>query len=260
MFKRKAFGLIIFNIFLLQAVILFPNVVSEDGEVEWEEYIDIEGNLTTENVRNHFQVNRTVVEIHITLSYFSEEGYANLDMHVEDSEGYYVNVSNSQYIPEEMWVEEFPTRGRWTLVIYPYACAGCGKVYYYANITLRNIVLPELEVSTTQPEIGKEVVLSINSPYENISYYFFDFGDGTDSGWINRSSVSITYNESGEYHPKAKVRYSDDTESDWVDAGSIEVKEEKEGIDWLLMAFIYAVILAVITILSFLMLKKRKLV
>jgi hypothetical protein len=244
-----------FNIILLQAIILFPNVASEDSEVEWEESINIEGNLTMENVRSHFQVNRTVVEIHIILTYYSEEGYANLDMHVEDSEGYHVNVSNSQYIPEEMWVEEFPTRGRWTLVIYPYACAGCGKVNYYANITLYNVVLPELEVSKNNPEIGKEVTLSINSPYENVTQYFFDFGDDTDSGWTNKSSVSITYNESGEYQPKAKVRYSDGTESDWVEVGIIKVEEEIGGGDLLVMAALYAVILAVVTLIAFLTFK-----
>ncbi len=105
---------------------------------------------------------------------------------------------------------------------------------------------------------GKNVTVSINSDYENASQYYFEFGDGTDSGGINQSSISKIYDSSGEYHPKAKLRYSDGIESDWVDAGSIEVRGDIQEVDLVLMAMMLRVILAMITVLAFFTFKKRK--
>ncbi len=99
--------------------------------------------------------------------------------------------------------------------------------------------------------------MSLNSSYENVSQYFFDFGDGTDSGWINQPSISKIYNLEGHYYPKAKVQYSDGTESDWVRASLIEVKGDEEP-DLMLVGTVTFVILVVITFSVFFTFKKRK--
>ncbi|UCE73488.1 MAG: hypothetical protein JSV56_10725 [Methanomassiliicoccales archaeon] len=225
---KRALSLAIILFIILQTVLLLPSACSDSNETEWEEHITIEGSFSTDNVRNHIQVNRTVVEIIIDLNWVSEEASPDLDLWIEGTDGNFVDTAYSTQIPEVMMVREFPNRGRWTVVITQKSCGSCGSGNYIMNITLRNIVLPELQLTSTEVNAKDEVNLKINSTYENISWYFFDFGDETETGWITRTSISKIYNTSGEYTPKAKVRYSDGTESDWVDKGLLEVKSEEE--------------------------------
>lgn len=254
---RRALGFTVLLIIMLQILSLIPNASSDDNEIEWTEQISIEGNCRMDNVRKHLQVNRTVVEIIVILHWVTDNGWANLDISIEGSDGYVVNASSSTEMPEVMRVREFPNRGKWTFVVVPTSCGTTGGANFTANITLRNIVLPEFEVSDLETNAGNNITISINSSYENISNYFFDFGDDTDSGWINQSSISKIYNSEGEYYPKAKVKYSDGTESDWVEAGLIEVKGDEEP-DLMLIAMVSFVILVVITFFMFFMFKKRK--
>jgi hypothetical protein len=179
-------------------------------------------------------------------------------MWVEHSEGYVVNASDSVMMPEVMSVKEFPNRGKWTLVIVPKSCESSGEAHFTANLSLRNIALPEFEVSKATVNEGQNVTLTVNSEYENITAYFFDYGDGTDSGWIEKSSVSKEYGEKGIYSPKAMVMYSDGTESDWVEVGDIEVLGEKDEVDLFLIARMTILFLVIITILMFLLIRKRK--
>lgn len=255
---RKAIGFAIMSIIMIQAVHLIPNVSPDNNKIEWTEHINLEGSCSMDNVRTHFQVNRTVVEIIVNLSWITKEGYADLNMWIEDTDGNFANASSSTQMPEIMRVREFPNRGRWTLVVVPYACGSSGEANYTANITLRNIVLPELEVSAVEIETGNNVSMSINSTYENVSRYYFDFGDGTDSGWINNSSISKTYDSPGEYNPKAKVRYSDGTESDWVEGGLIEVTAEEEKPCLILWVVIWTGILTLAIFLISILYDKRK--
>jgi hypothetical protein len=254
---RRAFCFVIIFLIMFWAVHLVPNAISDNNEIEWTEQINIDGSCSMDNVRKHIQVNRTVVEIIVNLSWVTENGWANLDMWIEGSDGYVVNASSSTEMPEVMRVREFPNRGRWTFVVVPTSCGTTGGANFTAMIVIRNIILPELEVSDTKTEIENNITMSINSSYENISHYFFDFGDGTDSGWINQSSILKIYNSEGHYYPKAKVQYSDGTESDWVEGGLIEVKGDEEP-DLMLIAMVSFVILVAITFLVFFMFKKRK--
>jgi hypothetical protein len=48
-----------------------------------------------------------------------------------------------------------------------------------------------------------------------IESYFFDYGDGHESGWVSDSSISWTYSSPGEYKARVKVRDDDGIESDW---------------------------------------------
>lgn len=226
---RRSLALVITFSIMLQLVHLIPNVNPDDDETKWVENLTFEGSCSMDNVYKRFQVNHTVVEIIVNLSWVTGVGWANLDMWVQDTNGNHVDASYSEQMPEIMNIRNFPNRGRWTVVITPKSCGSCGYANYTLNITMHNIILPDFEISNTQIEVKENVTMDITSIYENVSDYFFDFGDGTDSGWVVSNSTFKIYNKSGEYLPKAKVRYIDGTESDWVEAGSIEVKsEEKE--------------------------------
>jgi hypothetical protein len=231
---------------------------ADNDEIEWEENIIITGNCYDDNVRRHFQLNRTVVEVLVNLTWDVESGWADLNMWIEDTEGNFANASTTTNFPELMRVREFKNRGRWTLVVVPYACGDGSVANFTANVTLRNIVLPELKISATKIYSREQVNMSIDSSHTQITQYYFDYGDGTDSDWINESSISKVYEKSGEYQPKAKVRYIDGTESDWVEAGIIEVEQIRSEPDFLRIAVPYAVILIFLTIITFFIFKKKK--
>ncbi len=253
---RKTIGILIIVFFIFQFQL--PGAISQNSELEWEENIMVHGSCSSENVYTFFQVNRTVVEILVNMTWETEDGYADLDMQILDAVGNVANVSSTNQMPETMMVREFPNRGRWKFVVVPVACGSTGTANYTAHITIRNIALPELGISNPKTNPGTYVTLDITSGYENVTHFFFDFGDGTDSGWTNQSEVSKIYESPGEYQPKGKVRYSDGTESDWVEAGSLTVKSIESEPDLVRIAIPYALILIFITILTFFMFKKRK--
>jgi hypothetical protein len=245
-------------ILFLQIIHWVPQTSSEDSDITWIEQITVSGSCSTENVRRHITVNNTVVEIIVNLTWEVDGTGANLDMWIEHSEGYVVNASDSEKMPEVMRVREFPNRGRWTYVVVPTSCGTSGEAFYTANISMRNVVLPKLEVSETELVPSENVTLDISSATEDISRYYFDFGDGTDSGWVEHSSISKEYEDLGEYNPMAKVEYSDGTESDWVGSSVIHVKVDEEEVNVLLAAQVSLIIFIVISALVFLLLKKRK--
>jgi hypothetical protein len=255
---RRNLVILVGFLFLFQLISYFPTVTSSDDEVEWTEQVSVYGSCSTQNIRRHVEVNATVVEMIVTLTWDTNGTGANLDMWIENSESFFVNATNSDNLPEVMKVSEFSDRGRWTLVIIPTSCGSGGEAHFTANVSIRNIRLPELSVSETGLDIGEGVTLNISSDYHNVSHYFFDFGDGTDSGWITESWIFKEYEESGEYTPMAKVRYSDGTESEWVEIGSLVVKEDIEEIDMFLLAQLTFLVLIVITILIYMIIKKRK--
>jgi hypothetical protein len=255
---KRVIGFFIICSIIILICFLPITVYADNNEIEWEEHIVITGNCQDDNVRRHIQVNRTAVEIIVNLTWDVENGWADLNMWIEDTESNFANASSSTDMPEIMKVSEFKNRGRWTLVVVPYACGDGGAANFTANVTIRNIVLPEFKVSATKIYSREQVNMSIDSSYEQITHYFFDFGDDTDSDWINKSSISKVYEKSGEYLPKAKVRYIDGTESDWVEVGSIEVEQIRSDPDLLRIAVPYAIILAFLTIMTYFIFKKRK--
>jgi hypothetical protein len=255
---RKASRIFVLVVFILQIIFITPLSVSGNDEVEWVEELSVSGTCSTDNIRRHIQVNSTVVEIIVNLTWGVNSQGANLDMWIEHTQGFVVNASDSEDMPEVMRVSEFPNRGKWTLVIIPISCGSSGEAYFTANVSLRNIALPGFEISGTEIELGDNVTMTLSSQNQNVSQYFFDFGDGTDSGWIGQSSISRKYENSGEYLPKGKVQYSHGMESDWVEVGSIEIKDQKEDLDILLIAQVTLIIMIIITVLVFIIIKKRK--
>jgi hypothetical protein len=83
-------------------------------------------------------------------------------------------------------------------------------------------------ILSVDPEIanmGNDVWFYGTESYDpdgSVAAYFFEFGDGQNSGWLNYPTVAAThpYDTQGEYWSKLKVRDNSGLESDW----STEVK------------------------------------
>ena len=240
-----------------------PGSQSQEESTEWFEDYTINGSCSSnDNVEHRFWVNSTVVEIEINVSW--PKGYgADINFWLEDSKGFHVDASESIANPDTLDIREFSDRGRWKLVIYPESCGSGTQVNYTANITVHHIARPALTISTSQTIEGENVTMNLSSPYESVIQYLFDFGDGTNSEWSQRFSHTKTYNESGNYTPRAKVRYNDGTESDWVEAGeievgTIEVAAEPEGPNMVLWMGFWLLLIGLLSFGLNLLYSKRK--
>jgi hypothetical protein len=77
-----------------------------------------------------------------------------------------------------------------------------------------------LDVDPDVANIGNDVWLYGTNSYDpdgSVAAFFFDFGDGQNSGWLNYPTVASLhpYSASGEYWTKLKVRDNLGLESDW---------------------------------------------
>jgi len=63
--------------------------------------------------------------------------------------------------------------------------------------------------------LNKSFLFNGSDSIGNISYYFFDFGDGNVSGWVNSSVITHKYLDFGVYHAKLKVKDVENIESNW---------------------------------------------
>lgn len=89
---------------------------------------------------------------------------------------------------------------------------------------------PIIEGDTTGQEgdtLNFEVLA--DNDQETQVWYFIDWGDGTDSGWIGPYSqgvwtpVTNSWSTAGEYTVKAKAKDSHDAESDWSNSIIVEI-------------------------------------
>ena len=81
-----------------------------------------------------------------------------------------------------------------------------------------------LSASPTTVNIGEEVTFDASTSYDpdgTVEYYWFDYGDGSDSGWISSPTSIHGYTESGAYYAKAKVKDDDGMESEWSEPTEI---------------------------------------
>ncbi len=91
---------------------------------------------------------------------------------------------------------------------------------------IANLNITSLEVYTYEDIIFNAT--SSNDPDGNVTEYYFDFGDGSNSGWVSSPVISHNYTNSGNYNITLKVQ--DDfiqdgfvAESDWSNAQAITV-------------------------------------
>ncbi len=111
-----------------------------------------------------------------------------------------------------------------------------------ASQTINVTVLPPplespravLEMDRTTLSLGETLVFDLSAssdPDGSVRYYFVDFGDGQDSGWVRSSSLEHEYQGPGVYTASARVKDDDGVESE-PERVSITVREKvKENDD-----------------------------
>jgi hypothetical protein len=87
--------------------------------------------------------------------------------------------------------------------------------------------------SQGKPDVEKSFTSSTIDPDEDQVFYFWDWGDGTNSGWLGPynsgeiCAASHTWDEKGTYEIKVKAKDSSDKESDWSDPLPITMSKNK---------------------------------
>ena len=72
-----------------------------------------------------------------------------------------------------------------------------------------------------------------SDPQNNLIYYWFDWGDATNSGWVgpyssgNTANASHTWTKQGIYTIKVKAKDIHGSESDWSDPLPITMPKSK---------------------------------
>ncbi len=132
----------------------------------------------------------------------SSEGYWSVDLaNLKDKNGAVYQWYNGDSIKIEA---QGGTMG--------YGCkeGTIGLPSYYSQIFigipgyLRPIA--SISASSTTVEIGKAIIFDASNSEGNITGYFFDFGDGTNSGWRTESVIAHVFLTSGTYNVSLKVR------------------------------------------------------
>ncbi|MBN2101928.1 MAG: PKD domain-containing protein, partial [Candidatus Aenigmarchaeota archaeon] len=76
---------------------------------------------------------------------------------------------------------------------------------------------------------GDQVMFDADSSYDidgSVVSYYFDFGDGSNSGWTSIDHVYHTYNIQGTYTTRVRVRDDDSSDSAWSSTAAIVVIRE----------------------------------
>lgn len=97
--------------------------------------------------------------------------------------------------------------------------------YFPPKVPSHEMPIAILSASPTIVDVGEYVTFDASASYDldgNVEYYWFDYGDGSDSGWVSSPTITHSYTETGVYHAKLKVRDNDGLESKWSKA--IEIK------------------------------------
>jgi hypothetical protein len=86
-----------------------------------------------------------------------------------------------------------------------------------------------LDVDEDEPFTNEEITFSGTGSVDDgqIVEYYFDFGDGTNSGWVTNSEVSKIYNTSGDFQATLRVKDNMSAQSDPSTAVSILVQNTR---------------------------------
>jgi len=107
------------------------------------------------------------------------------------------------------------------------------KLFEYAESILDNLP-PEKPSNIQGPNRGgvdveHEYKATGVDPENSLIYYWFDWGDSTNSGWLGpyesgeECSATHSWNEKDTYHIKVKVKDDQDKESEWSDPFSVSM-------------------------------------
>ena len=113
-------------------------------------------------------------------------------------------------------------------------------------------------------KLNKPVTLSAAESKDNdgtIVAYYFDYGDNTNSGWVNSSSMTKTYARVGEYTVAIKVKDNDGYES--TNVATVKVTIEKAAakpntMGSLMLPLLLIVVVVVVIVVMLVVMKMRK--
>ena len=118
------------------------------------------------------------------------------------------------------------------------ALSGYGLNYFVVECPKKENKPPNKPNKPSGPTSGKAGTsytysTSTTDPDGDQVYYWFDWGDGTNSGWLGpynsgqTVSASHTWSEKGSYNIKVKAKDTNDAESDWSDPLPITMPKSK---------------------------------
>jgi uncharacterized membrane protein len=98
------------------------------------------------------------------------------------------------------------------------------------RFTVNEMPVADLEASRVKAFINDQIAFDATGSFDPdglVRQYFFDYGDGTDSGWIFTSRINHTYPSEGDYVVRLYVR--DDVGAQNDDPATVEIAIEKKG-------------------------------
>jgi hypothetical protein len=139
---------------------------------------------------------------------------------------------NTSYYPG---ILDFDTIYYWKIKVWDNHSASNESPIW--NFTTRNNTPPDIPAKPSGPTEGKtgieiEYSTKTNDTDGDQIYYWFDWGNGYNSGWIGpyESNITIyksyTYTDSGDYEIKVKAMDNFNQESDWSEALNIKITQQ----------------------------------
>jgi len=94
------------------------------------------------------------------------------------------------------------------------------------QLTINRIPTAKVDVDESTPFSNEEVEFTgeLSNDDGTIMAYYFDFGDGTFKDWASSMTATHSYNMSGVYSVKLKVKDDLDIESEWSDPLIVDVQ------------------------------------
>jgi hypothetical protein len=104
------------------------------------------------------------------------------------------------------------------------------KVYCFGEILETNQppTKPTRPIGPTEGQIDIEYTYATTStdPDGDQIYYWFDWGDGINSGWLDTQSASYSWIQEGTYQIKVKAKDINGAESDWSNPLTVDIVEQ----------------------------------
>jgi len=94
--------------------------------------------------------------------------------------------------------------------------------------------IPDQPDGPTEGYVGVEYTYTtdmVSDPDEDDVLYKFDWGDGTDSGWISSLSTTHAWDETGIYNVKVKAKDDLGAESEWSQPLTIQIISEEQPVE-----------------------------
>ena len=122
-------------------------------------------------------------------------------------------------------------------------------VYFLADLFESSNNPPNKPSTPTGPVTGKtgeEYTYKGQTidPEEDLLQYLFDWGDGTDSGWLGpynsgeTCEASHTWNRQGTYNVKVKAKDTEEHESEWSDPVAVSMPKNKQLVNRPILRFL----------------------